>query len=86
MQGAKAFCNVLTLRESVKLNGIKDVTKWLKAFHWVFYEHVERYLRLRPGQPLSVRILSVSQEPIETFDFGPYLPWNYAASLPASER
>lgn len=41
IEGTKGFCNLLTLRETAKLNGIKDVPKWLNAVHRAFYQHVE---------------------------------------------
>lgn len=41
IEGTKGFCNLLTLRETANLNGIKDVPKWLNAVHRAFYEHLE---------------------------------------------
>ena len=42
IEGAKGFGNLLTLKETATLNGIKDVSKWLNAVHRAFYEYVER--------------------------------------------
>lgn len=44
IEGYKGFCNLLILRETAKLNGIKDVPKWLKEVHRAFYDHVERHV------------------------------------------
>lgn len=41
IEGTKGLCNLLTLRETAKLNGIEDVPKWLNAVHRTFYEHLE---------------------------------------------
>ena len=88
IEGAKGFCNLQTLRESAKLNGIKDVPKWLKAVHRAFYEHVERqvwmtrYERLEIGEQLRLRISNITPELIASFDWTPWLAWKYAKALP----
>lgn len=75
IKGAKGFCNLLKLREIAKLNGIKDVPKWLKAVHRAFYEHVERhvwttrYERLKTGEHLRLRIPNITPELIASFDW-----------------
>lgn len=90
--GARSFCNLLTLRETGKLNGIKDVPAWIKAVHRAFYEYVERtvwtnrYIRLQPGEELALRIPKITPELIKSFDWEPWLPWNYAQRLQADER
>ena len=82
----------MTLRETAKLNGIKDVPKWLKAVHRAFDEHVERhvwttrYERLKTGEHLRLRIPNITPELIAPFDWTPWLPWNYAKILPLEER
>lgn len=92
IEGAKGFCNLLTLRETAKLNGIKDVPKWLKAVHRAFYEHVERhvwttrYERLKTGEHLRLRIPNITPELIASFDWTPWLPWNYAKALSQEEH
>lgn len=92
IKGAKGFCNLLKLRETAKLNCIKDVPKWLKAVHRAFYEHVERhvwttrYERLKTGEHLRLRIPNITPELIASFDWRPWLPWNYASALPPAER
>lgn len=92
IERAKGFCNLLTLRETAKLNGIKDVPKWLNAVHRAFYEHVERsvwttrFERLKDGEPLRLRIPTVTPELIASFDWTPWLPWNYACAVPPAER
>lgn len=90
--GARSFCNLLTLRETGKLNGIKDVPAWIKSVHRAFYEHVERsvwanrYIRLKPDEELALRIPKITPELIKSFDWEPWLPWNYAQRLQAGER
>ena len=92
VEGAKAYCNLLTLRETAKLNGIKDVAGWHRAVHRAFYEYVERTVwtarceRLRSGEPLRLRLQGIPAEVIESFDWKPWLPWNYAKTLAADER
>lgn len=92
IEGAKGVCNLLTLRETAKLNGIKDVPKWLKAVHRAFYEHIERhvwttrYERLKTGEHLRLRIPNIMPELIGSFDWTPWLPWNYVKALPQEER
>lgn len=79
-------------RETAKLNGIKDVPKWLNAVHRAFYEHVEhsvwtvRFERLKDGEPLRLRIPNITPELIASFDWTPWLPWNYSNALPPAER
>ncbi len=91
-EGAKRFCNLLTLRETAKLNGFKDVPKWLKAVHRAFYEHVERhvwttrYERLKPGEHLRLSVPNITPQLIASFDWTPCLPWNYAKALLPEER
>ena len=91
IEGAKGFCNLLTLRETAKLNGIKDVPKWLKAVHRAFYERVERhvwttrYERLKTGEHLRLCIPNITSELITSFDWAPWLLWNYAKALPLEE-
>lgn len=69
------------------LNGIKDVPKWHKAVHRAFYEHVERhvwttrYERLKTGEQLRLRLPNITSELITSFDWVPWLPWNYAKAL-----
>ena len=92
VEGAKAYCNLLILRETAKLNGIKDVAGWHRAVHRAFYEYVERTVwtarceRLRSGEPLRLRLQGIPAEVIESFDWKPWLPWNYAKTLAADER
>lgn len=91
IEGTKGFCNLLTLRETAKLNGIKDVPKWLNAVHRAFYQHVERsvwttrYERLKDGKPLRLCIPTITPELVASFDWRPWLPWNYASALPPAE-
>ena len=92
IEGVKGFCNLLTLRETAKPNGIKDVPKWLKAVHRAFYEHEERsvwttrFERLKDGEPLRLRIPTITPELIASFDWTPWLSWNYVSALPPAER
>lgn len=92
IKGAKGFGNLLTLRETAKLNGIKDVPKWLQAVHRAFYEHVEchlwtmRYERLKTGEQLRRHIPNITPELITSFDWTPWSPWNYAKALPQEKR
>ena len=92
IEDTKGFCNLLTLRETAKLNGIKDVSKWLNAVHRAFYGDVERsvwtarYERLKDGEPLRLRIPNITPELIASFDWTPWLPWIYAKALPGDLR
>lgn len=91
MEGAQTFCRLLSLRETANLNGIKDPIKWLIDFHRAFYEHVEsfvwteRYHRLAPGTKLALCIPRIPKEAIDSFDFSPWLAWNYAAREAADQ-
>ena len=90
--GARAFCNALTLRETADVNGIKDAHEWLLSFHRTFYEHVERralterYARLEKGvdglpvdvDQLALKIKKPDPYYYRDFDFTPWLAWNYA--------
>lgn len=56
--------------------------------HGAFYEHVESYVMterlqtLGPNEQLKpVRPQRVPQAAIDSFDFEPWLPWNYGAGL-----
>ncbi len=83
-----------TLRETAKLNGIKDTVKWLDRFHRAFFEHCERmtltarYESRRPGKGdgIGLRIQRITAEMIGSFDFKPWLAWNYVTELPADEK
>lgn len=92
IEGAKGFCNLLTLRETAKLNGIKGVPKWLNAVHRAFYEHEERsvwttrFERLKDGEPLHLRIPTITPELIASFDWTTRLSWSYVSALPPAER
>lgn len=92
IEGAKGFCNLLTLRETAKLNGIKGVPKWLNAVHRAFYDHEERsvwttgFERLIDGEPLRLRIPTITLELIAPFDWTPWLSRNYVSALPPAER
>lgn len=88
IEGDKGFCNLLTLRETAKLNGIKDVPKWLKAVHRAFYEHVERHVWTTRCERLNLRlrIPNITPERIASFDWTSWLPWNYAKALLLEER
>ena len=90
--GARAFCNALTLRETADVNGIKDAHEWLLSFHRAFYEHVERralterYARLEKGAdglPVYVDQLALKLKKLDPyyycdFDFTPWLAWNFS--------
>lgn len=83
-------CSAWTLRETAKMNGIKDTVKWLDDFHRAFFEHCERMIltaryesrQLGKGDKLALRIPHITDEMISSFDFRPWLAWNYSAKLP----
>ena len=87
-------CSAWTLRETAKMNGIKDAAAWLNDFHRAYFEHCERMILTarnesrRPGKgdKLALRIPRITAEMISSFDFRPWLAWNYAAKLPAGEK
>lgn len=88
IEGAKGFGNLLTLKETATLNGIKDVSKWLNAVHRAFHGYVERQVwtarveRLKDGEPLRLRIPNITPELAASFDWTPWLLWNYAKAFP----
>lgn len=92
VKGMQSYCNLLTLKETAMLNGIKQPGKWMLQFHRALYEHIERvvwtsrYKGLAQGQGLSLGIQKIEPYMIETFDWDKWLPWNYARELPASDR
>lgn len=87
-------CNAWTLRETAKLNGIKDTVKWLDDFHRAFFEHCERMMLLaryaskQPGKSdkFALRNPHITAEMISCFDFAPWLAWNYASKLPTGKK
>lgn len=79
------------LREAVKLNGINDVPKWLKAIHQTYDQYVEsqvwtaRFEKLKSGEPLRPRIPNIMPELVAFFDWTPKQPWNCAKTLSHAE-
>lgn len=85
-------CPVLFRRYLILLKSPGRVWEAHKAVHRVFYEHVElhvwttRYEWLKAGEHLRLRIPNITPELIASFDWTPWLPWNYAKALPQEER
>ena len=92
VEGAKAYCGMISLRQTARLNGIRNVTRWLLRYHRAFYEHIERYVWTSnyagkaEDKELVTAIQKIPQTAIDSFDFTPWLPWNYVKTLPADER
>lgn len=92
--GAKAFCGWMSLRETAKLNGIKDPVKWMADFHRAFYRHAEQYVLTEryerldhaKGEKLRTKIHKIEQRVADAFDFEPWLAWNYAARMNAGDK
>lgn len=66
--------------------------KWLNAVLRAFYEHVERsvwttrFERRKDGEPMRLRIPTITPELIASFDWTPWLPWNYTSAQPGDLR
>ena len=81
IERAKRFCNLLTLQETAKHNGIKDVSKWLKTVHRAVYEHGESqvwttsYERQKTGKQLCLRIPNITPMLVTAFNSTPWIPW-----------
>ena len=94
MEGAASFCGWMSLRETAALNGIRYASQWMYDFHCAFMAHVERtilterYLRLdtAKGETLRTKIHQIPQYVVNSFDFEPWLAWNYAARMKASAK
>ena len=93
-EGTESYCNYMTLRETAVMNGIAQPTKWVRKFSRAFLLHRLEYdltvraksAKINETTPLRTDIHKFSDQAIQSFDFTPWLAWNYAESLKTGNR
>lgn len=93
-EGLEGYCNYMSLRETAAMNGIAHPTRWVREFSRAFLLHcIEHDLteraksaKIDDATQLRTGIHRFSQKALESFDFTPWLAWNYARSLKAEDR
>lgn len=93
-EGTESYCNYMTLRETAVMNGIAHPTKWVRKFSRAFLLHCLEYdlteraksAKINETTPLRTGIHKFSEQAIQSFDFTPWLAWNYAKGLKPCDR
>lgn len=92
--GLDGYCKYMSLRETAVMNGIAHPTKWVQAFsrafllHCIEYDLTERAKSAKIDEvtPLRTNIHRFSEKALKSFDFTPWLAWNYAKRLKSDDK
>lgn len=90
VKGTKALCTLLTLHETAKANGIRNIPRWLREFGCAYNTYrEEKTLTLKIHElaktqgmekalkRLDTKLMAYAEDAGEGFNFTPWLPWNY---------
>jgi len=78
----RSMANWLSLVETGEANGILNIPKWLNDFHVACYDYCydEMLSRQSAEGSDSVHFHRIDADILESFDYTPWLAWNYARS------
>lgn len=81
----KSLCTLLSLTETAKANGIRDITGWLLDFgraYFLYRARASLQTRIDAGGKLDTKLRSFDAKSADGFDFERWLPWNYQKTTP----
>lgn len=92
--GLDGYCKYMSLRETAVMNGIAHPMRWVQEFsrafllHCIEYDLTERAKSAKIDEmtPLRTNIHRFSEKALESFDFTPWLAWNYAKRLKSDDK
>ena len=81
IEGVQSLCDIFTVFETAKVNGIDDPCEWLRRFGVALFKHCyeKGWTRaLYDGKDPSKKIMQWDfTELAQDFDFSVWLPWHY---------